>query len=317
MGLSDYPIDVRFDYPPRSSRGWAALTIVLWKFLALLPHLFVLFFLDIAQMVVAFVAQLAVAVTGEYPPGMFAFVAGVLRWNTRVSAFVFSLTDRYPPFTLDHADYPVDLAIERPAQSNRLYALFTALVEVVFVAALIALFVHFIGDVVRSTSAAPIGGSAGTSSPSSPPFGFNLPNAGWTGLLLRQIAALPHLIVLGILGIVAFFIWFVVQWVILFRAVYPRSMFDLSAGIMRWQARVSGYALGLSDRYPPFTFEPSLTAVAGAVSAGSLTAGALAPAEWYPDPSGRHGYRFWDGASWTPHVADNGQIGFDPPRHTD
>jgi hypothetical protein len=310
VGLSDYPIDVRFDYPPRSSRGWAALTIVLVKFLALLPHVFVLFFLDIAQMVVAFVAQLAVAVTGEYPPGMFAFVAGVLRWNTRVSAFVFSLTDRYPPFTLDHADYPVDLAIERPEQSNRLYALFTALVEVVFVAALIALFVHFIGDAVRSTSAAPLGGGAGTSSPSSPPFGFN-PATGWTGLLLRQFAALPHLIVLGILGIVAFVIWFVVQWVILFRAVYPRSMFDLSAGIMRWQARVNGYALGLSDRYPPFTFEPSLTAAGPAVGPA-----AVAPAEWYPDPSGRHGYRFWDGAGWTPHVADGGQIAFDPPERT-
>ena len=69
MGLSDYPIDVRFDYPPRSSRGWAALTIVLVKFLTLLPHVFVLFFLDIAQMVVAFVAQLAVAVTRRVPAG--------------------------------------------------------------------------------------------------------------------------------------------------------------------------------------------------------------------------------------------------------
>ena len=309
MSLSDYPIDVSFDYPPRSSRGWAALTIILVKFLALLPHAIILFFLDIAQLAVAFVAQLAVAVNGEYPPRMFAFVAGVLRWNTRVSAFVFSLTDRYPPFTLDPDDYyPVDLAIERPTHSNRLYALFTALVEVVFVVAAIGLFVHFIGDAMRSTSVTPAGG-VGTQAPSTPPFDFNLPSSGWTGLLLRQIAALPHLIVLALLGIVLFFIWLVVQWVILFRAVYPRGMFDLSAGIVRWQTRVSGYALGLSDRYPPFTFEPSLTA-----SAANLAAVApVAPAEWYPDPSGRHAYRFWDGAAWTPHVADNGQIAFDPP----
>ena len=84
-------------------------------------------------------------------------------------------------------------------------------------------------------------------------------------------------------------------------------MFDLSAGIMRWQARVNGYALGLSDRYPPFTFEPSLTAGL------AVSPAAVVPAEWYPDPSGRHGYRFWDGAGWTPHVADGGQIAFDPP----
>lgn len=29
-------------------------------------------------------------------------------------------------------------------------------------------------------------------------------------------------------------------------------------------------------------------------------------AEWYADPSGRHQYRYWDGASWTTHVADDG-----------
>jgi hypothetical protein len=37
----------------------------------------------------------------------------------------------------------------------------------------------------------------------------------------------------------------------------------------------------------------------------------FAPA-WYPDPSGRHAQRFWDGASWTPHVADGGHVAVDP-----
>lgn len=36
------------------------------------------------------------------------------------------------------------------------------------------------------------------------------------------------------------------------------------------------------------------------------------PAQWAPDPMGRHQYRWWDGGQWTPHVADNGQAGFDP-----
>lgn len=35
-------------------------------------------------------------------------------------------------------------------------------------------------------------------------------------------------------------------------------------------------------------------------------------ADWYPDPIGRHQYRYWDGASWTQHVADNGKAGLDP-----
>ena len=30
------------------------------------------------------------------------------------------------------------------------------------------------------------------------------------------------------------------------------------------------------------------------------------PADWYPDPSGRHEHRYWDGAAWTDHVSDAG-----------
>lgn len=36
------------------------------------------------------------------------------------------------------------------------------------------------------------------------------------------------------------------------------------------------------------------------------------PADWHPDPSGRHQHRYWDGASWTDHVADNGRQSTDP-----
>ena len=31
------------------------------------------------------------------------------------------------------------------------------------------------------------------------------------------------------------------------------------------------------------------------------------PANWYPDPSGRHELRYWDGAQWTDHVASHGR----------
>jgi uncharacterized RDD family membrane protein YckC len=35
-------------------------------------------------------------------------------------------------------------------------------------------------------------------------------------------------------------------------------------------------------------------------------------AGWWPDPTGRRQYRYWDGNAWTEHVADNGVGGFDP-----
>jgi hypothetical protein len=34
-------------------------------------------------------------------------------------------------------------------------------------------------------------------------------------------------------------------------------------------------------------------------------------AAWYPDPSGRHQWRWWDGAAWTASVADDGEVAVD------
>lgn len=34
--------------------------------------------------------------------------------------------------------------------------------------------------------------------------------------------------------------------------------------------------------------------------------------DWYADPTGRHQHRYWDGRSWTEHVADDGKASIDP-----
>jgi uncharacterized protein YxjI len=36
-------------------------------------------------------------------------------------------------------------------------------------------------------------------------------------------------------------------------------------------------------------------------------------ANWYPDPSGRHELRYWDGQRWSEHVSDHGRQSTDPP----
>ena len=36
------------------------------------------------------------------------------------------------------------------------------------------------------------------------------------------------------------------------------------------------------------------------------------PANWYPDPTGSHQLRYWDGNSWTAHVSDSGVQSTDP-----
>lgn len=36
------------------------------------------------------------------------------------------------------------------------------------------------------------------------------------------------------------------------------------------------------------------------------------PADWYPDPLGRHELRYWDGTRWTEHVSSHGRQATDP-----
>jgi hypothetical protein len=42
------------------------------------------------------------------------------------------------------------------------------------------------------------------------------------------------------------------------------------------------------------------------------SSGGSPAANWYPDPCGRHEFRYWDGAVWTQHVSDSGQTSADP-----
>jgi len=96
----EYPVRLEADYPPESSR-LLALTAILFgiKVLLLLPHLFLLWFVGLASVIVALVGYFAVLITGRYPRGMWEFVLGVLRWQVRVNAWQLGLTDRYPPFS--------------------------------------------------------------------------------------------------------------------------------------------------------------------------------------------------------------------------
>jgi hypothetical protein len=87
------------------------------KWLLLIPHYVCLAFLGFAAFVVFVIAWFAVVFTRTYPRGMFDFVLGVQRWGWRVGAYLFLLTDEYPPFTLeDVPDYPARLIIDYPEQ---------------------------------------------------------------------------------------------------------------------------------------------------------------------------------------------------------
>ena len=101
LGESDYPARFEVDYPDLSSRGLAVLGVIfLIKWIVLLPHLIILFFLGIAMFVVVYICYWAVLITGRYPVGLFNFVTGVQRWSYRTNSWMSGLADRYPPFSL-------------------------------------------------------------------------------------------------------------------------------------------------------------------------------------------------------------------------
>lgn len=74
--------------------------------------------------------------------------------------------------------------------------------------------------------------------------------------LAKWLLAIPHYIVLTILGILAAFAVIIAWFAILFTGNYPRGLFNFVVGVMRWSLRVQAYAfLLVTDRYPPFSLE--------------------------------------------------------------
>jgi Domain of unknown function (DUF4389) len=68
----------------------------------------------------------------------------------------------------------------------------------------------------------------------------------------NPIMAIPHFILLYILGLVLNVITFIAWFAILFTGNYPAGLFDVAAGIMRYQWRVGTFYLFMREPYPAF-----------------------------------------------------------------
>jgi len=213
-----YPVRVDAALDPSLSRG-------LWlvKWLLLIPHIVVLFFLWVAFAVVTVIAFFAILFTGRYPRSLFEFNVGVMRWSWRVHYYGYWAlgTDRYPPFTLAEVpDYPAHLDVAYPERLSR---------GLIFVKWLLAI-PHFLVLAVFVGGGLWLGTRAGDTNDA----WDNGANVGWS--------------LVGLLVLVAAI-------VLLFTGRYPKPLYDFVLGMDRWALRVGAYAALMTDRYPPFRLD--------------------------------------------------------------
>lgn len=72
--------------------------------------------------------------------------------------------------------------------------------------------------------------------------------------LVKWLLAIPHYIVLAVLGVAAFICVVIAWFAIIFTGRYPRGLFDFVLGVHRWGLRVGAYMwLLITDEYPPFS----------------------------------------------------------------
>ena len=107
------------NHQERYSRGELLLrTLFGWLYIAL-PHGFILMFLGLWGAILQFVAFWVILFTGRYPQSMFEFQLGLMKWNVRLSARLFNISDGYPAFGIKASDEYTALEVPYPEKVSR------------------------------------------------------------------------------------------------------------------------------------------------------------------------------------------------------
>jgi hypothetical protein len=106
----------------------APLKVARWRVIGnpimAIPHIIVLYVLNLVLSVITFIAWFAILFTGTYPPGMFDLAAGIMRYQWRVGTFYLFMREPYPAFGIpsgpaDPGDDPAILSLVRPEKLSR------------------------------------------------------------------------------------------------------------------------------------------------------------------------------------------------------
>ncbi|MBB4664471.1 DUF4389 domain-containing protein [Conexibacter arvalis] len=105
-----YPVAFQADYRERQSR-----LVTFFRLLLAIPWLLVSIIWGLLALVGVVCGWFAIVFTGSYPAFAYDWTSKYLRFYTRVTAWVWLLTDEFPPFDgNEHPEYPIRLAVPQP-----------------------------------------------------------------------------------------------------------------------------------------------------------------------------------------------------------
>jgi hypothetical protein len=117
---SAYLTLLRDEYPPFGDAPYSAELVftqpagsrdrltVAFRIILAIPQILAVWCLGIAWALTTLIAWVSILITGNFPPQLYHFGVGALRWSTRVEAYLLLLHDEYPSFSLesDKAELP-------------------------------------------------------------------------------------------------------------------------------------------------------------------------------------------------------------------
>jgi hypothetical protein len=97
FGDAPYPAALRIDPQPAERDRLS----VAFRVFLLIPQLIVIWLLGVGWILTSIVAWFIILCTATYPAPLYRYGVGILRWSTRVEAYLLLLHDEYPPFSLE------------------------------------------------------------------------------------------------------------------------------------------------------------------------------------------------------------------------
>lgn len=125
--MSTYPVVYTQDPPAKRNR-----LTVFFRLFCVIPHFLWAYVYGIAFVVAVVLAWFAIVLTGRWPAALYDFAAGYLRFLARMYAYLYLVTDVFPPFDGgEHPAYPVRYEIAPPKASySRLKAFFRVILAI-------------------------------------------------------------------------------------------------------------------------------------------------------------------------------------------